>query len=149
MSRGGIVEWRQRELMAEIEHRLASRMEIVGKFIETEARQRLVAIAEPKYGEKYRRFVVGKLLTYLVEQKGKEIIVWVGVRRRSTKTEISGGEEQSGSDKESDVGLWIELGTAGHVTKKGRKIPAYPAHPYLRPAVFNNAREIVLLLEGR
>ena len=52
---------------------------------------------------------------------------------------------------------FVELGTSGYergaTTVSGhtvrRRIPARPAHPFLRPAVFGNAAEIMRLFVGK
>lgn len=96
---------------------------IAGKFVETEARRRLYAIVDPAWGERYRRLIVGRLLTFVVEREPKAIAITVGVAEGS---------------KGRHHGFWIEFGSK-----------TSPAHPYLRPAVYDNAREIVALLGGR
>jgi len=96
---------------------------VVGKFVETEARRRLHAIAEPEWGERYRRLIVGRLLTFVVEREARAVVITVGVRR---------------GEKGRYHGFYIETGTRRQ-----------PAHPFLRPAVFDNAKEIVGLLAGR
>ena len=97
--------------------------EIVGKFVETEARRRLLAISDPKWGEAYRSKLVARLLTYEVETSPKAVTINVGVRTSS-----------SGSHH----GFYIEMGSR-----------TAPAHPFLRPAVFQNAAKIVALLSGK
>lgn len=96
---------------------------IVGKFVQTEARRRLYAITDPEWGERYRRLIVGRLLTFVVTREPKAVVITVGV---------------AAGPKGRHHGFWIEVGTRRQ-----------PAHPYLRPAVFDNAREIVALLGGR
>jgi len=97
----------------------------VGKFVESEARRRLYAITDPEWGERYRRMIVGRLLTFVVTRAadGKAVVITVGV---------------AAGPKGRHHGFWIEVGTRRQ-----------PAHPYLRPAVFDNAREIVALLGGK
>lgn len=114
---------------------LVANGEIVGKFVETEARRRLLAITEPEWGAKYRYMIVGRLLTNVVERQRNAVVIWVGVAKGA---------------KGKQHGLWIELGTATIPPRGGKPgRPGHPAHPYLRPAVFDNARQIVLLLAGR
>lgn len=102
---------------------LTSNGEIVGEFVESEARRRLLAISDPDWGRRYRESVVSRLLTNIVEAGNNEITIFVGVEKSSSGTHI---------------GFYIELGSA-----------TAPAHPFLRTAVFSNAREIVSLLEGK
>ena len=105
-----------------IKARLAENMEDAGKFVETRARSNLLAITDPEWGAGYRRAVVARRLTYVVEVLPNEVVLAVGVRA-----------SQSGEQH----GYWIEIGS-----KRA------PAHPYLRPAVFNHARDIVELIGG-
>lgn len=117
------LDWKPEALRKQLVADLAENGEIVGKFCETEARRRLLAITDPKWGEKYRTALVSRLLTYEVETLANEVVINVGVRRTSA---------------ESHHGLYIEVGsrTAG-------------PHPFLRPAVFENASKIVALLAGK
>ena len=124
-----ITSWRPEAVKQAAMAELESNGAIVGKFVETEARRRLTAIAEPEWGEKYRRLIVGRLLTFVVTREPKAVVITVGV---------------AAGPKGQHHGFWIEVGTRG---RPGH--PGYPAHPYLRPAVFDNAREIVALLAGR
>lgn len=103
--------------------KLVANMEIACKFVETEARTNLLAIEEPEWGAGYREKIVGRMLTYQVNASDKLIEGVVGVRRGS---------------KGEDHGYWIETGSK-----------TAPPHPWLRPAVFHNAKTIVALLEGK
>jgi len=118
-----VTKWHPERVREAVLDELQANGEIVGKFVETEARQRLHAITEPEWGEKYRRLIVGRLLTNVVEREAKAVVITVGVR--------TGKEGRH-------YGFYIETGT--------RK---QPAHPFLRPAVFDNRREIVALLAGK
>lgn len=102
---------------------LAQNAEIVGKFVETEARSRLLAIRKPEWGQKYRALVVARRLTYEVERDPKGVTIRVGVRK---------------GEKGRWYGYYIEFGSR-----------TAPAQPFLRPAVYGNAREILALLRGR
>ena len=98
---------------------IAGSMEIVGKFVETEARRRLLSIVDPEWGANYRRNIVARLLTYQVAREANAVVCTVGVKGRHH-------------------GFWIETGSA-----------TAAAHPFLRPAVFNNGAKIVALLGGQ
>ena len=102
---------------------LAANGEIVGEFVEAEARRRLLDIKDPAWGQGYREQIVSRLLTNQVETKSNEVVITVGVAKGK------GG---------SHHGYYIELGS---------KTAA--AHPFLRPAVFDNGKKIVQLLSGR
>ena len=120
---GYTLTWKADEFKKKLSGDLASNAEIVGKFCEEDARRRLLAINDPKWGAKYRSQIVARLLTYEVETKSKEVIIRVGVRATS-----------SGRFH----GFFIEFGSR-----------TAPAHPFLRPAVFQNAARIVALLSGK
>lgn len=111
--------WKKSEL---IPH-LVSNSEIVGEFVESDARRRLLAIAVPEWGKPYRREVVSRLLDNFIEQGKNEVITMVGVRK-----------SKSGSHH----GFYIELGSR-----------TAPPQPFLRPAVFENGKKIVALIEGK
>lgn len=121
-----MLKWNPEKFKKELIERLAENGEIVGKFVETDARRRLMAIEQPdfgSFGKPYRQNVVARLLRYEVETTENAVIIRVGVAKSSS------------SDKH---GLYIEIGT--------RKDPA---HPFIRPAVFENAAKILALLSGK
>jgi len=118
-----MLEWDPSEFKKKLISDLAENGEIVGKFVENDARQRLLAIKDPKWGEAYRSKLVARLLSYEVIINSNEVVINVGVRPSSTSRRH---------------GFYIEIGT-----KK------WPAHPFLRPAVFMNAAKIVALLAGK
>jgi len=115
--------WKPESFKKQLIADLVQNGEIVGKFVETEARRRLLAIRDPEWGEAYRSKLVARLLTYEVKTSPKEVTINVGVRTSS-----------SGSWH----GYYIELGSS-----------KFGPHPFLRPAVFQNAAKIVALLSGR
>lgn len=117
------INWKPEAFRKQTVANLVENAEIVGKFVETDARRRLLSIRDPKWGEKYRSALVARLLTNEVEVTDKEVIIRVGVRRSS-----------SGSHH----GFYIEMGSK-----------SAPAHPFLRPSVYENAREILALLQGK
>lgn len=102
---------------------IMSRAEDVGKFVETEARRRLDAIINPdtKRDRNYRSYLSSFILTNVVEKGEKEVVIRVGMK--------------IGKDGQTHHGFYIETGSS-----------TAEAHPYLRPAVFNNEREIVRML---
>lgn len=116
------LDWHPEKLKRALTGELVSNAELVGKFVETDARRRLAAITDPDWGAAYRGYVAG-LMGNEVEADGRGVTIRVGVRagRRGTHH-----------------GLYIELGSK----------TAAP-HPFLRPAVFENAAKIVQLLAGR
>jgi len=130
--------WNPEAVIQAVADELVANGEIAGKFVESDARRRLLAVRTPEWGAAYRAIIANYMLTSYVEREPKAVVIWVGVRR---------------GEKGVQHGLWIELGTRSRtvVTKAGKKrrIAGYPAHPYLRPAVFENAREIVQLLAGK
>ncbi len=116
------LKWTPETVKAAAIQELVANGEIVGKFVESDARRRLLAIRDPDWGANYRRLVVGRLLTNVVEKSPNEVTITVGVRT---------------GPRGAHHGFFIEFGsrTAG-------------AHPFLRPAVFENGRQIVALLSG-
>jgi hypothetical protein len=117
--------WNPEKWKGELKAQLVANGEIVGKFVETDARRRLVAYEEPKQGRAYRQQFLPHLLTYVVEDKGNEVVISVGMEAREG---VSGRYH----------GFYIETGSS-----------TAPAQPYLRPAVFENGPQIVALLEGK
>lgn len=117
-----ITRWEPEKLKAKISEQLISNGEIVGKFAETDARRRLLEIKDPEWGKKYRQLIVARLLTFVVVRERNGIAIFVGVAKGKSGTHH---------------GYYIELGSK-----------TAPAHPFLRPAVFENAQKIVALLAG-
>ncbi|OGC95311.1 MAG: hypothetical protein A2W25_05185 [candidate division Zixibacteria bacterium RBG_16_53_22] len=118
-----MLTWRPNDFKKKLISELAENAEIVGKFVETDARQRLLAIKDPAWGLAYRSKLVSRLLGYTVEVKPNEVVITVGVRP---------------SSEGRHHGFYIEMGSK-----------TAPAHPYLRPAVFMNAAKILALLRGK
>ena len=113
----------KRAALAEVAENAA----IVGQFVEAEARRNLEAIDRPdsKRSVAWRRFLARYVLRHTVEVDAETIVIRVGILTNSKP----GGNTR---------GLRVELGSYDT-----------PAHPYLRPAVFGNAKKIVALLSGR
>lgn len=122
-----ITRWTPEVVKAEVVKNLISNGEIVGKFLETDARRRIMAIKDPEWGKGYRQKLVARLIRNLVEHTGNEVVITVGVAESSSRRGVASRKH----------GLYIELGSK-----------EAPPHPFLRPAVFENARKIVGLLEG-
>lgn len=114
------VRWDDRAFKRQLTGQLVANGEIVGKFVEGEAKQRLLAITDPDWGTQYRGYVA-RLITSEVTTERRAVVIRVGVRRSYTKWH----------------GYYIELGTSRRA-----------AHPYLRPSVFQNGAKIVALLSG-
>jgi len=117
------VKWQQERFKRVLIANLMANAEIVGEFVESDARRRLHAIKDPEWGRAYRQEIVSRLLRNQVAQKRNEVEIKVGVA-------VSGESRHHG--------FYIEMGSA-----------TAPAHPYLRPAVFQNGRRIVALLAGK
>ena len=115
--------WNPERVIEKVAAETAENMELVCKFVETEARRRLLSISEPEWGAAYRREILARKLTSVVTRKGKAVVGIVGMR--------TGKEGRH-------YGYYIEMGSS-----------TAPAQPYLRPAVFQNAHEIVKLLAGK
>lgn len=127
------LNWRPEAFKAALVAQLVSNAEIVGEFVETEARRRLLAIPDINVFDpvKHRQYVggaayrqyVASLLANTITSDAQSVVIRVGVSvgRGGTKH-----------------GLYIETGSR-----------LAPAHPFLRPAVFDNAQKIVLLLANK
>ena len=118
-----ITRWEPANVKTMARNVILSRAEDVGMFLETEARRRLGGITSPdtKRDINYRNYLSSYILTNTVEDDKKEIVIRVGMK--------------IGKDGQTHHGFYIETGSS-----------TAEAHPYLRPAVFNNAREIVQML---
>jgi hypothetical protein len=121
------VQWDQKAFVKQVRERLVERMDLVGKVVETRARERLLAIEKPKSGGPYRREIVARRLTHTVTVEEKAVTTTVGVRL-GTKP-VKGAET---------IGLYIEIGSR----KRG-------AANYLRQSVFGDAKQIVDLLSRK
>jgi hypothetical protein len=116
------LDWNDKEFKSKLLDDLERRGETVGKYVETDARRRLHDITEPQWGRGYRQEIVSRLLTYVVTRTAKEVTIMVGVAK---------------SHSGDHHGYYIELGSS-----------TAPAQPFLRPAVFQNGRNIIGILEG-
>lgn len=129
------LDWNPKKFKQALTAELLANAEIVGKFVETDARRRLLALPDlagdvrvingVRYlgrGATYRRYVAS-LMGNEVEADSRGVTIRVGVRPGR------GG---------SHHGLYIEMGSRTNSPS-----------PFLRPAVFENARKIVALLAGR
>lgn len=114
------LKWTPKEFKRELKQRIAANSQAVGEFVRRDAQRRLTGIGDPAWGAAYRSFVAG-LVGYEIEVGANDVTVTVGVR---------GGYS-------SWHGFYIEVGTARR-----------SANPWLRPAVFENGRQIVGLFES-
>ncbi len=127
MSRVRWVSWDPEAVKVAALAEVAENAEVVGEFVESEARRRLKAIGKPdnKRAVAWRAFLSRWALTNTVTVMANEVLIRVGMKVASGK----GGRTR---------GFYVETGSS-----------TAPAHPYLRPAVFNNAAKIVALLGGK
>ena len=102
---------------------ILSHAEDVGMFVETEARRRLDAIEDPdtKRDKNYRFYLSKFMLTNVVEDNEADVLIRVGMK--------------IGKQGQTHHGFYIETGSS-----------TAAAHPYLRPAVFENGKDIVKML---
>ena len=117
-----ITEWNADAVVSEITAAVVANMETAAQVVETDARRRLMAIADPEWGTAYRRSLAMWGLTSVVVVGQREIEAGVG---------LPGGK--AGHD-----GFYIEVGSR-----------TAPAQPWLRPALATNLRRIVALIGGR
>ena len=123
-----MLKWNAREYKRQLLADLVSNGEIVGKFVEEDARKRILRVQDPDWGKGHRKYV-SMLLTNEVEQKRNEVVIRVG---------LPPGKKTKSGETSRHLGYYIEVGSK-----------TAPAHPYLRPAVFENGDKIVKLLEGK
>jgi len=128
------LDWKPDKLKKAVVADLVANAELVGQFLQSDARRRLLAYpdipprraqgTEPRPyvgGRAYREYVAGLIGNEVIaDPKGVTIIV--GVR-----------PGKSGRHH----GLYIELGSRASAPR-----------PFLRPAVFENADKIVVMLAG-
>jgi len=122
VSKSGIVEWRQREVIEEIAGVVQENMEIAAEVVKIDARHRLLRIREPEFGRKYRMVLALYRMITVVTRKGDVIEGRVGLPP---------------GDKGTRYGFYIETGSR-----------TAPAQPWLRPALYGNLRRIQQLLIG-
>lgn len=118
-------EWTPERIKAAVSEQLLANAPYVGKFVEDDARRRLDAIKTPdtKRDQNYRSYLAKYILTHAVEKMDDAVVIAVGMK--------------IGKDGQRHHGWWIENGSS-----------TAPAHPFLRPAVTQNARDITLMLLG-
>ena len=116
-------DWNVKRVKKAVAKETAQNMAIACKFVEGEARENLMQIQTPRSGRAYRQKVLAPRIMYEIEVGDDFVEGRVGIAR--------------GKRQEYHGAFYIEIGT--------KKIPA---HPWLRPAMFNNARDIVRLLGG-
>ena len=121
------VSWDPGAVKAAALAEVTANAEVVGEFVESEARRRLDAIGSPgnKRARAWRAFLSRWVLTNTVATEANAVVIRVGMKVGPRK----GGRTR---------GFYVETGSS-----------TAPAHPFLRPAVFNNAAKIVALLGGK
>jgi HK97 gp10 family phage protein len=118
-------KWNPEKVKQAVMNKLLGNAPVVGKFIEDDARRRLDAIRTPDTprDKNYRRYLSKWILTNVVDKKGEGLVIAVGMK--------------IGKDGQRHHGFYIETGSS-----------TAPAHPFLRPAVTQNARDILEILFG-
>ena len=126
MSDDVILVWKQKEFLAKVDGWVSQNAETVGQFVEVEARRRLDAIGSPdnRKAVAWRRYLSRYVLTNTVTTGENKVVIRVGMK-------VGPG---NGGDRR---GFYIETGSS-----------TARAHPFLRPAVFRNTKEILQLLTG-
>lgn len=120
-----ITKWTPENVIRMARQELLSNADMVGKFVEDDARRRLDEIRTPdtKRDKNYRVYLSKYILTHTVEDSPKEITITIGMK--------------VGTQGQTHHGFYIETGSA-----------TAPVHPYLRPAVFHNEKNILSILTG-
>ena len=122
------VKWQAEAFKKRLMADLVANARLAGKFVEEDARRRVLAIPDPEWGAGHRSYVA-RLLTSVVEQESKAVVIKVG---------LPPGRKTKSGQVTRHLGFYIEMGSR-----------TAPAHPFLRPAVFQNGAKIVALLAGR
>lgn len=118
-----ITKWTPDKVKEDVTNQLMSNGDIVGKFVESDAKRRLLDIRDPEWGQNYRQKLVARLLMFTVSEISNGVEILVGVAK-----------SRSGNHH----GYYIELGSK-----------SAPPHPFLRPAVFENGRKVLAILSGQ
>jgi hypothetical protein len=115
--------WQPEVVVEMVKKSLRKNAPMVGKFVEDDARRRLDAIREPsdKRSVNYRNYLSKYILTHSVEEDNKGITILIGMK--------------IGKSGQTHHGFYIETGSR-----------TAPAQPYLRPALFENGREVESIL---
>jgi hypothetical protein len=122
------LKWNARAWKQELVGRVTANAELVGEFVESDARKRLLAVQDPDWGAGHRKYV-SRPLTNVVEREPNAVVIRVG---------LPPGKKNKSGGTTKHLGFYIELGSR-----------TAPAHPFLRPAVFQNGKKIVQLLSGK
>lgn len=120
-------KWRPEQVREMTIKELQTNGEIVGEFLEQEARKRLDAIKKPDNARAvaWRRFLSKWVLTHTVDTEGKTVIIRVGMKK---------GPGKKGAMR----GFYIEIGS--------RKAPATS---FLRRTILENKATILKTLVGK
>jgi len=119
--------WRPQAVIDATLAQLERNGSVVGKFVEGEAKARLLAIGKPdnKRAVAYRAYLARYVLTYNVRREKRAVVIEVGMR--------------AGSGKKGMMrGFYIEIGSR-----------TAPATSFLRRAVLENQATILATLGGR
>lgn len=120
-----VKNWNPQAVRDLITNTLTAGLDMAGKFVEDEARARLRKITQPdtKRDVNYRRYLADYILKHVTEVDGKDLVTRIGMR--------------IGDDGQTHHGFYIETGSS-----------TAPAQPFLRPALFHNARDVISILEN-
>ena len=117
------LQWNQKETVTAVRAEVKSILETSGEVVKVSARNNLLKIRDPEFGTKYRKMLaLYRLKTNLVETSNF-IEIQVGLPK---------------GKKGDRYGWYIEMGS---------KVAA--AHPWLRPALTNNLKNITALFNQR
>lgn len=120
-----IVRWEAEKIKQVVVDKLMANAPDVAHFIEDDARRRLNAIRTPDTprDKNYRHYLSKWMLKNAVEKQDDGLVIAIGTR--------------IGKKGQRFHGWNIEFGS-----------PGIPAHPFLRPAVLQNKKDIIQLLIG-
>lgn len=131
--------WAPERVIAMVTKNASANLHVVGQFVADEAQ----AIAPVDSGN------LRDNITYRVVREGKNYVCWVGVKRPAFHAALVelGTSGHSMKPKDGDAqpnmtDLADHFGKASNIQHPGTR-----AQPYLRPAVFGNAKKIVRIFQ--
>ncbi len=116
MANAEITKWDTSELKKMVIESLTTSMDMAGKVVEDDARKKLLAIKYPddKRSANYRKYLANYQLTHIVNVEKDNITAVIGLTEKKY------------------YGFYIEMGSS-----------TAPAHPFLRPALVENKKNIM------
>lgn len=120
-----VTRWDPKAVKEMVRVQIENNLDAAAKFVEDDARRRLLAIRKPdtKRDVNYRNYLASYILTHQVESEKKDLVARIGMK--------------IGKEGQKHHGFYIERGSS-----------TAPAQPYLRPALMDNAKDIIRIITG-